>query len=295
MSTGFVFAGQRSQFAGMFSSFETFNEIRTIFDKASFILDFDLWEITQSDQVNQTINTQPILLTAEYALYRTMNMPVGVMAGHSLGEIIALTCAGAIDFETALRIVQLRGQLMQSLTVEGCMGMIHGLTYDRVLLLSKQYDVDISSVNTDLRISVSGEKRKVFNIIDEAMLTGALWTDVWFDSKPFHSRFMTPIAEQFKQLIDAVDITMPRCPVISNVSGQVYTSVEEIRTDLVLHLTNTVQWCDSIKLMKSMGVTEFVEIGPKPMLVNLISQILPDAKVFTIHDADSLQVFKDKY
>jgi [acyl-carrier-protein] S-malonyltransferase len=286
-----LFSGQRSQHLGMMSSFEKETTVRHTFDRASFILDRDLWSLCSDQSIHRTDVAQPVLLAAGVAIYRSLGCPAGIMAGHSLGEFIALTCAGAIDFEDALHLVDYRGKLMNELGQPGCMAMIYGLSYDTIKELSID-KVDIAAVNSPVRISISGIESDVRGIVDQAIKLGAEWTDVWNETLPFHSRLMNPIVKDFKDAVDSIHIEVPTwSSVVSNVTGEIYTTVNQIKDNLVLHLTNTVQWSKCLSTIKKQGIYNYIEIGARPLLEKLVLENQPNATVIGVHDHDSM----DKY
>ena len=286
-----IFSGQRSQYVGMLSSLADDNTVRTTFDRASFILGKDLWTLCSDESINQTDVAQPVLLTAGVALHRTIGCPAGIMTGHSLGEFIALTCAGAIDFEDALHLVSYRGKLMQPLVSTGCMAMIYGLTYDQVQeLCGKQ--VDIAAVNSPVRISIAGKVADVEQVASQAKLAGAAWVDVWLDALPFHSRLMQPIVEPFKEALQSVHVESPSWSlVVSNVTGDIYSNTRQIKENLVAHLTNPVKWHNCMSTVRKQGILHHIEIGAKPLLSKLVTECVTDSSVTSIYDASSI----DKY
>ena len=265
--------------------------VRNTFDRASFILGKDLWSLCSSESLDQTEIAQPVLLTAGVALHRTIGCPAGIMTGHSLGEFIALTCAGSIDFEDALHLISYRGSLMQNLNTQGCMAMIHGLDYETVLEICGS-SVDVATINSPLRISVAGVQSDVIRVVEVARERGANWADVWEDALPFHSRLLKPIEDEFQNAINNIHIELPAwSSVVSNVSGEIYTGVGDIKTNLVKHLTSTVQWEKCINTIRQQKVSEYIEIGPRPLIAKLVLENDPTAKVISIHDKETI----DKY
>lgn len=286
-----IFSGQRSQYFGMLSSLVDDITVRNTFDRASFILGKDLWALCSNESINQTDVAQPVLLTAGVALHRTIGCPAGIMAGHSLGEFIALTCAGAIDFEDALHLVSYRGQLMKDLGHPGCMAMIYGLTIDQVRELCGD-NVDIAVINSPLRISIAGETDSVKEVVSQAIDQGAVWTDVWEETLPFHSRLMCPIVDSFRDAVNNIHVEVPAwSSVVSNITGEIYSSPLEIRSNLVKHLINTVQWDKCINTIVKHNVSTIIEIGSRSLLAKLVSEIVPNATIVGIHDAETI----DKY
>lgn len=286
-----IFSGQRSQYTGMLSTLKDDITVRNTFDRASFILGKDLWALCSDESIDQTDVAQPVLLTAGIALHRTIGCPAGIMAGHSLGEFIALTCAGAIDFEDALHLVSYRGQLMKDLGHPGCMAMIYGLTIDQVRELCSN-NADIAAINSPLRISIAGEIDSVKSVVSQAIDQGAEWTDVWAETLPFHSRLMHPIVKSFRDAVDNIHIEVPVwSSVVSNVTGEIYSSTLEIRTNLVKHLTNTVHWDKCVDTIVKHNISSIIEIGARPLLAKLVLENAPTAKIVSIHDAETI----DKY
>lgn len=286
-----LFSGQRSQYVGMMSSFETDCTVRHTFDRASFILDKDLWALCSDERIDRTDIAQPVLLAAGVSIYRSLGCPAGIMAGHSLGEFIALTCSGAISFEDALHLVDYRGTLMSELGNPGCMAMIFGLEYDVIKDLCED-KVDIAAVNSPVRISVSGIEEDVREVVKRANELGATWTDIWSETLPFHSRLIEPIVENFREAVNDTHIEVPSWSlVVSNVTGSIYNSAYQIKENLVSHLTNTVQWNKCLSTIRSQGIINYIEIGARPILNKLVLENQPDATVVSIHDNESMHKY----
>ncbi len=295
--TAFVFPGQGSQKVGMLAELaEQFSVVKDTFTEASEAVDFDLWQIAQSGEgLDQTENTQPVLLTASIALWRVWLELGGVapkfLAGHSLGEYSALVAAEAMTLADAVKLVNLRGKLMQSAVPqgEGAMAAILGLTDDKVIELCQkanasavgQGSVDAANYNAQGQVVIAGSTALVQQVMAEAKEQSgkAIALPV---SVPSHCTLMKPAAEKFAEALEQTAIELPRIPVIQNVNAEIATDVAQLRQALTAQLYQSVQWTRSMQYLQDQGIQYVVECGPGTVLSNLAKRLPNIEKAFAI-------------
>ncbi|MBP7884208.1 MAG: ACP S-malonyltransferase [Acinetobacter sp.] len=295
--TAFVFPGQGSQKVGMLAELaEQFSVVKDTFTEASEAVDFDLWQIAQSGEgLDQTENTQPVLLTASIALWRVWLELGGVapkfLAGHSLGEYSALVAAEAMTLADAVKLVNLRGKLMQSAVPQGAgaMAAILGLTDDKVIELCQkanasavgQGSVDAANYNAQGQVVIAGSAALVQEVMAEAKEQSgkAIALPV---SVPSHCTLMKPAAEKFAEALEQTAIELPRIPVIQNVNAEIATDVAQLRQALTAQLYQSVQWTRSMQYLQDQGIQYVVECGPGTVLSNLAKRLPNIEKAFAI-------------
>jgi len=298
---GVVFPGQGSQKVGMLGNFSDNILIRNTFTEASAVLDYDLWELIQAGpdtELAKTHITQPAILTASVALWRLYRDQDGVvpaiMAGHSLGEYSALTCAGVIPFADAVALVQKRGQYMQSAVPlgVGAMAAIVGLDDDKVIAACKEAgqgeEVAAVNFNSPGQVVIAGHTdavNRAGELCKEAGAKRALPLPV---SAPFHSVLMKPAAEKFAGDLASVEMQAPAIPVLQNFGPVKESDPEQIRQNLVSQIFNPVPWVDTINQFATDGISKVLEIGPGKVLNGLNKRIQPDMEVASANDNASL-------
>ncbi len=290
-----VFPGQGSQSVGMLATAaEQYPIIRKTFTQASDVLGYDVWELVSqgpAEKLNQTEYTQPALMAADVAWWslwceQNDERPV-VLAGHSLGEFVALVCAGSINFETAVQLVADRGRFMQAAVAagEGAMAAIIGLTDDQVRAVCDQVravcdqvdgTVSPANFNSKGQVVIAGQHAAVVQAVDIAKADGAKLAKLIPVSVPSHCALMQPAADQLAESLVAIDIKAPAIPVIQNVDAQIHDDPATIRQCLVDQLTQPVRWVQTIEAMQSQGITNIVECGPGKVLAGLIKRITRD-------------------
>lgn len=284
--TAFVFPGQGSQKAGMLAELaEQFSAVTDTFAEASEAIGFDLWQIAQSGEgLNQTEFTQPVLLTASIALWRVWLELGGVapkyLAGHSLGEYSALVAAGAMSLGDAVKLVNLRGKLMQDAVPQGqgAMAAILGLDDVQVIALCAQItaqgagSVDAANYNAQGQVVIAGEKAAVEAVMALAKENSgkAIALPV---SVPSHCALMKPAAEKFAQALEQTAIELPNLSVIQNVNAEIATDVAALRQALTAQLYQSVQWTKTMQYLQDKGVQYIVECGPGNVLANLAKRL----------------------
>ena len=300
--TAFVFPGQGSQKVGMLAELaEQFSGIQATFAEASEAVGFDLWHIAQSGEgLDQTEFTQPVLLTASIALWRVWLELGGVapkyLAGHSLGEYSALVAAGAMSLGDAVKLVNLRGKLMQSAVPQGMGGMaaILGLDDAKVLELCEQINmqgrgsVEAANYNAQGQVVIAGDKLLVEAVMAAAKEQGgkAIALPV---SVPSHCSLMKPAAEKFAQALEETAIEMPHLPVIQNVNAKVAADVGELRQVLTAQLYQSVQWTKTMQMLQDEGIQYIAECGPGNVLANLAKRLPNIEKAFPLDSRSRME------
>jgi len=302
IKTAIVFPGQGSQKLGMlaeFSDFNLFPEVKLIYQEASDVLNYDLWALTQKDELklNQTQYTQPAILAASCALFKIFSNParaldlfssshICVMAGHSLGEYTALVCSGALKFSDAISLVSFRGQFMQEAVPEGvgAMAAILGLEDSKVLEacdLARESDVvNAVNFNSPGQVVIAGHESAVFRAMDFAKQLGAKRALPLPVSVPSHCELMAPAALRLAEILKNIDLNNLNnlIPVIHNVDVLSHqNNPAEIKQALVKQLADPVQWVKSIaSMVKNYGVSRVIEIGPGKVLTGLNKRIISE-------------------
>lgn len=280
----FLFPGQGAQYIGMGSKLcENFSVAGQVFDEANEALDFDLKKLClqgSMDELTKTENTQPAILTASVAAFKVYMQEIGIKpdytAGHSLGELSALCCAGGIQFADAVRLVRQRGRLMQQAVPEGIgsMAAVSGVEKEIIekecYLVSKEGNiVVVSNYNSLEQIVISGHVKAVNAVGEQLKSMGArvVYLKV---SAPFHSPLMQPASDSFREELKKYNFCEMEWPVISNVTAKPYPGKEQIIDYLSVQITNPVKWQSTIEYLQNSGINKAVEMGPKAVLKNLL-------------------------
>jgi len=301
---GFVFPGQGSQSVGMLGTLAAAEPVvAETFSEASGVLGYDLWQVCQegpAERLNATATTQPALLAAGTAAFRVWQSRGGaapvVMAGHSLGEITALVCAGAIPFPAAVDLVRFRGEVMQEAVPAGtgAMAAILGLDDDAVEAACAESAGDgvvvAVNYNSPGQVVIAGDTAAVGRAIEACRARGAKRAVELPVSVPSHSPLMRPAAERLRERLAATDIASPAVPVYAFDAGR-HDSPEAIRNGLYRQLFHPVRWSSIIAAMIDEGVTHVVEAGPGRVLAGLVRRAEggKGLAIFTIDAADTLE------
>lgn len=300
-STAFVFPGQGSQSLGMLAEHGAQHpSVIASFTEASEALGYDLWALIQQgpeDRLNQTDKTQPAILAASIALWRLWLADGGsvpaYVAGHSLGEYSALVAAGSLAFADAVRLVELRGQLMQQAVPagQGAMAAILGLEDADVLAAcaeAAQGDV-VSAVNFNApgQVVIAGSAPAVERAIEACKVRGAKRAMPLPVSVPSHCALMKPAAERFAAAVEAVAWKAPQIALVQNVSAAVVTDLVSLKRDLLAQLYSPVRWVESVVCLAGQGVTELVECGPGKVLSGLNKRCVKGLNTYSLDTPDA--------
>lgn len=305
--TAFVFPGQGSQKVGMLAELaEQFSGVGQTFAEASDALGFDLWHIAQSGEgLDQTENTQPVLLTASIALWRLWldlgGLAPKYLAGHSLGEYSALVAAGSMSLADAVKLVNLRGKLMQNAVPqgEGAMAAILGLADDKVVELCQsvsalgQGSVEAANYNSQGQVVIAGSTASVQQVMALAKEQSAKAIALPV-SVPSHCSLMKPAAEKFAEALEQTAIELPTIPVIQNVNAGIATDVAQLRQALTAQLYQSVQWTLTMQSLQDQGIQYIVECGPGTVLSNLAKRLPNIEKAFSIDSKSKICCFSGR-
>lgn len=284
----YVFPGQGSQFPGMGSElFESNARAREMFLRANDILGFDITEIMFSgsaDDLRATAVTQPAVFLHSVITATCMeDFEPEMTAGHSLGEFSALVAAGAVDFESALRLVAIRADAMQKAceAIPGTMAAILGLDFSTIEEICAKTDgvVVPANYNSPGQLVISGEVEAVQKACASLKEAGAKRALVLPVGGAFHSPLMAPAAERLAEAIENTEICKPVCPIYQNVDALPDTDPARIKANLLKQLTSPVRWSQSVQNMIADGATSFTEVGPGSVLAGLIKKIAPEGAI----------------
>jgi [acyl-carrier-protein] S-malonyltransferase len=305
MKLAMVFPGQGSQSIGMMAGFDAHPVVRETFAEASDVLKQDLWALVTDgpeDDLNQTVNTQPLMLTAGYAVWRAWCAAGGAMpaivAGHSLGEYTALAAAGALRFADAVALVRFRAQAMQEAVPAGvgAMAAILGLDDDAIAQAcvdaAQGEVVEPVNFNSPAQVVIAGHRGAVERAIEAAKSRGAKRGVLLPVSAPFHSSLMKPAAERLAARLADVTIAAPSIPVIHNVDVQQHADAASIRAALARQAASPVRWVESVQAIVALGATHVIECGPGRVLNGLTRKIAPSVAALAIGDGVDLDAAK---
>lgn len=307
MRIAFVFPGQGSQSVGMLGGFAENDTVQRVMARADEALGFSLTGLIAegpAETLSLTINTQPAMLASSVAFYEAWLAAGGrvpdVMAGHSLGEYSALCAAGAMDLETAVRLVRFRAEAMQSAVPVGVGGMaaVMGLADADVEAACEEARavgrVEAVNFNAPGQVVIAGEKDAVARAIECAKARGCRRAIVLPVSAPFHSSLMQPAADKLVERLAETNIQVPATPVIANIDVEVHETPDAIREALARQAAGAVQWVRTIERMKEEGITDIVECGPGKVLTGLLRRTAPEINGHNIFDAASLAAVLEK-
>lgn len=301
-----VFPGQGSQAVGMLAELgEQYDIVKETFAQASETLGYDLWSLVQNgpvEDLNQTFRTQPALLASSVAIWRVwqqlgLAQPAN-LAGHSLGEYSALVCAGVIDFKQAIKLVELRGQLMQEAVPAGTGAMYAIIGLDDEAIAKACEDAAQGEVvspvnfNSPGQVVIAGSKDAVERagvLCKEAGAKRALPLPV---SVPSHCALMKPAADKLAIALESIEFNAPQIPVINNVDVVAETDPAKIKDALVRQLYSPVRWTESVELMSNHGVEKLLEMGPGKVLTGLTKRIVKSLEAAAVNDMASLDAVK---
>jgi [acyl-carrier-protein] S-malonyltransferase len=302
MKFAFVFPGQGSQSVGMLNAFADHAIVRETVQEASDALNQDLGKLIAEgpvEDLNLTTNTQPVMLTAAYAIYRAWEKAGGakpaIVAGHSLGEYTALVAAGALAFRDAVPLVRFRAQAMQTAVPvgEGGMAAILGLDDDTVRAVCAEASVagvvEAVNFNAPAQVVIAGHKAAVEKACEVAKAKGAKRALPLPVSAPFHSSLLKPASDQLREYLANVNVQVPAIPVINNVDVAIVNEPAGIKDALVRQAAGAVRWVESVQAMAGQGVTHVIECGPGKVLAGLTKRIDGNLVGASVFDPASLE------
>lgn len=297
-----VFPGQGSQSLGMMAAYGDNAVIRDTFAEASTALGRDLWQLAQegpAEALNQTVNTQPLMLTAGVAVFRlwqSMGGPMPAMvAGHSLGEYAALVAANALPLSDAVPLVELRAKAMQDAVPQGtgAMAAILGLDVPSIETACREavqgenagQVVQAVNFNSPEQTVIAGHAEAVQRAADACKAKGAKRAMLLPVSAPFHCSLMQPAAEKLKARLATLTFSAPSIPVINNVDVAIEDRVEQIRDALVRQAASPVRWVDIMRHMHAAGISHVIECGPGRVLSGVAKRCVADLTGVAMSDA----------
>ena len=305
MSFAFVFPGQGSQSVGMLAALARAEQVvQDTFEEASSVLGYDLWQLCQQgpeELLGATERTQPAMLTAGVATWRVWRKHGGpmptAMAGHSLGEYSALVCSGALDFKTAVALVQFRGQAMQAAVPagQGAMAAILGLEDADVEAACAEAAngevVQAANFNSPGQVVIAGAAAAVDRAIEVLKSKGAKRAIKLPVSVPSHSALMQPAGERLAEKLKSIQFAQPQVKDIYTVDVRTHQDAASIREALVQQLVKPVRWTETVRAILGGGAKVLVECGPGKVLTGLNRRIdkNKDIGMLAIEDAESLQ------
>ncbi len=282
MKFAFVFPGQGSQSVGMMAAYGDSPVVRATFDEASGALGRDLWHLVAegpAEALSQTVNTQPLMLTAGIAVWRLWQdrggpMPA-MLAGHSLGEYSALVAAGVLELKQAVPLVELRAKAMQEAVPAGtgAMAAILNLDAEKIKAICAEQSqgeaVQAVNFNSPEQTVIAGHKGAVERAAEACKAAGAKRAVMLPVSAPFHSSLMQPAAERLQAALAQAAFNAPAIPVLNNVDVAVVADPEGIKAALVRQAAAPVRWVETMRAMQAAGVTHVFECGPGKVLAGL--------------------------
>ena len=296
----FLFPGQGSQSVGMGKDiYETYETAKSVYDIADKTLGKSIAKLCfegPEEDLKQTINTQPCIVTTSIALMEALRSELNIVpeytAGHSLGEYCAMFTAGVMSLETTLRLIQKRADLMAS-SHGGSMAAVLNAA-DEVLKAGLEEGlklgyVDVANYNSPVQVVITGDENAVKAAGDYILANGARRVVPLPVSGAFHSKFMQEAGGKFAEFISDAELNDSSIPVITNVDAELTTSAEDFRAKMPKQIYSSVHWTQTIQKMVEEGVDTFIEIGPGKVLAGLNKKIAPEANVYNVFDKESLE------
>jgi [acyl-carrier-protein] S-malonyltransferase len=288
--TAWVFPGQGSQSIGMGVDLQDIPVAKAKFKLAEKILGWSVLDLCQGDEATLacTLYTQPCLYVVESILIDLLKEKVGLpqlVAGHSLGEYVALYAAEVFDFASGLKLVQKRAELMNS-AEGGKMAALMKFDRDQLTtVLNNTPDVVLANDNSEAQVVISGTPSGVEAVLSQVKAKKIMTLNV---SGAFHSPLMEGAAEQFLTVLESIEFKEAKIPVISNVDPQPTTDSQVLKTRLAQQMTNSVRWWEAMMQFSQEGVTDIVEVGPGKVLCGLIKRTCKDIALEAIATAEQL-------
>jgi [acyl-carrier-protein] S-malonyltransferase len=303
MSFAVIFPGQGSQSLRMMDTLKNNEIVRSVFNEAYKINGIDYLKMQDNEdasEINKTINTQPLILTASIAIYKVWTEKFKIvpklLAGHSLGEWTSLVIANTLSFADALKLVTLRAKFMQEAVNEGvgAMAVVLGLDDELVVELcnnySKENNTVVSGVNFNAKgqVVIAGYKQAIDGITSILKDNGAKRVQILPVSVPSHSVLMKGAANKLSEEMKQFVFNMPNINIVQNFAARYYNDINEIKESLVKQLYSPVLWHKSIDYMFNHGIRNFIECGPNKVLTGLNKRINPEINALNISNLDDI-------
>ena len=296
-----VFPGQGSQSVGMMAPYESLRAVRSTFEEASAVLGQDLWALAgagPAEELNRTVNTQPMMLTADVALLRAWRDAGGAepdfVAGHSLGEYGALVAADVLSFREALPLVRFRAQIMQEAVPEGTGGIaaILGLDDEAIREVCAEAAhgevLEPANYNAPGQVVIAGARAAVERGMELAKAKGAKRAVMLAMSAPSHCSLMRPAAERLQARLEGVALKLPAMTLLHNADANAAPTLADLRANMIRQVSSPVRWVEIVRSFAERGATRIVECGPGGVLTALNKRIAPQAETLALKDAAQL-------
>tara|TARA_Y100001970_G_C14072948_1_gene770468 strand:- start:169 stop:1095 length:927 start_codon:yes stop_codon:yes gene_type:complete len=303
-----IFPGQGSQVVEMGKDFyDSFELVKNLFKEADEVLKFPISKLIlegPKEQLDLTVNTQPAIYLISYSIYNVIKKEFNIdlnkakyFAGHSLGEYSALSCAGYLKFSDTLKILRIRGDAMQNSVPKGKGGMIAvlGSTVEEIEKILKDnvtnFSVQIANDNSKGQLVLSGKTEDIEKLTS-LLKQNSIKNIKLPVSAPFHSSLMNKATDIMAEELNKLNFQDSENNLISNVTAEVISNTEDLKSLLIKQIENRVRWRESVIYMIKNGVDQFIEIGPGKVLSGLVKRINKNMKINAINNREDIKNLK---